>query len=274
MLERAWLTPQPTALAVEGEATEAGGVTEGWFTLRDRRGARQRPRAAERRQGLDAADDDDRAEGLRGAQGPQRATRASSTACTRAARPGSSERAGGGRAGLHHAALRRDRRRRAGRHRARRAAEAAGRADDHRREERAARRLLAQALQVPVPARPGLVRPPAVPAVPRPLAGVLAQGQDRRLARDVHQGDGAQLLGLAPSAKRRATTRRSRSGRSTVERDGKRDDAAPEAAGARHRHVGLPEHAADRRAPRRSRASSTTRSAHPGPRPTAARSAW
>ena len=103
---------------------------------------------------------------------------------------------------------------------ARRAAEAARRADDHRREERAARRLLAQALQVAVPARPGLVRPPALPAVPRPLAGVLAQGQDRRLARDVHQGHGAELLGLAPSARARATTRRSRSGRSTVDRDG------------------------------------------------------
>ena len=31
---------------------------------------------------------------------------------------------------------------------------------------------------------------------PAELAGVLAQGQDRRLAGDVHAGDGAQLLGL------------------------------------------------------------------------------
>ena len=60
----------------------------------------------------------------------------------------------------------------------------------------APRRLVAQALQVAVPARPGLVRPPAVHQVPRELAGVLAQGQDRRLARDVHAGDGAQLLEL------------------------------------------------------------------------------
>ena len=39
----------------------------------------------------------------------------------------------------------------------------AGRAGDHRREERQTRRQLAQALQVPVPTRPGLVRPPALP---------------------------------------------------------------------------------------------------------------
>ena len=31
---------------------------------------------------------------------------------------------------------------------------------------------------------------------PAQMAGVLAEGQDRRLARNVHQGDGAQLLGL------------------------------------------------------------------------------
>ena len=57
-------------------------------------------------------------------------------------------------------------------------------------------RLLAQPLQVARAARPGLVRPHALPAVPGRLAGVLAQRQDRRLARDVHQGDGAELLGF------------------------------------------------------------------------------
>jgi putative flavoprotein involved in K+ transport len=41
------------------------------------------------------------------------------------------------------------------------------------------RRPVAQALQVAVPSRPGLVRPPAVPALPAELAGVRAQGQDR-----------------------------------------------------------------------------------------------
>ena len=58
----------------------------------------------------------------------------------------------------------------------------------------AARRPVAQPLQVAVPARPDLVRPPALHQVPRQLAGVLPQGQDRRLARVVHQGDGGQLL--------------------------------------------------------------------------------
>jgi len=37
----------------------------------------------------------------------------------------------------------------------------------------------AQALQVPRPARPGLVRPPALPRLPEELAGLLAEGQDR-----------------------------------------------------------------------------------------------
>ena len=44
---------------------------------------------------------------------------------------------------------------------------AAGRAHDHHREQRAAGRLLAQALQVAVPARSGVVRPPALHQVPR-----------------------------------------------------------------------------------------------------------
>ena len=65
-----------------------------------------------------------------------------------------------------------------------------------------------------VPARPGVVRPPAVPAVPRPLAGVRAEGQDRRLARDVHQGDGAELLDAERVRRAPALTKRSRSGRS------------------------------------------------------------
>ena len=113
------------------------------------------------------------------------------------------------------AARGRDHRRRPGRHRARRAAAPARRPDDHRRAQRAPRRLLAQALQVAVPARPGLVRPPAVHQVPRELAGVLAQGQDRRLARDVHAGDGAQLLGLDDRQERARTTRTRASGPSS-----------------------------------------------------------
>lgn len=45
-------------------------------------------------------------------------------------------------------------------------------------------------------ARPRLVRPHALPALPGPLAGLRSQRQDWRLAGDVHQGDGAQLLEL------------------------------------------------------------------------------
>ena len=81
-------------------------------------------------------------------------------------------------------------------------------------QQRAAGRLLAQALQVALPARPGLVRPPAVPAVPGRLAGVLAEGQDRRLARDVRQGHGAQLLGLHRVHERARTTTTRASGSS------------------------------------------------------------
>src|SRR3712207_8085640 len=51
------------------------------------------------------------------------------------------------------------------------------------RQARPPRRPVAQPLQVAVPARPGLVRPPALPEVSGHLAGLLAQGQDRRLAR-------------------------------------------------------------------------------------------
>ena len=62
---------------------------------------------------------------------------------------------------------------------------------------------------------PGLVRPPALPAVPDELAGVLAQGQDRRLARDVRQGDGAQLLGLDRCKSAEIRRRRRRNGPSS-----------------------------------------------------------
>ena len=53
---------------------------------------------------------------------------------------------------------------------------------------------MAQPLQVAVPARPGLVRPSALPEVPRQLAGLRTQGQDRRLAGVLHPGDGGALL--------------------------------------------------------------------------------
>ena len=103
-------------------------------------------------------------------------------------------------------------------------------------------RLLAQALQVALPARSGLVRPPALPAVPRPLAGVLAEGQDRRLAGDVHQGDGAQLLGL--DRVRAGRLRPEPSSEWTRRRRARRQagDAAAQAAGAGDRHVRRAEH--------------------------------
>ena len=130
------------------------------------------------------------------------------------------------RARLRDAAGGRDHRRRPGRHRARRAPAPARRADDHRRAQRAPRRLLAQALQVALPARPGLVRPPALHQVPRELAGVLAEGQDRRLARDVHEGDGAQLLELDRGQERHATTRRPASGSSSSSATARRSRCA------------------------------------------------
>ena len=94
----------------------------------------------------------------------------------------------------HHPALRAGRRRRPGRHRPRRPAAAARRPEPGHRQARPARRPVAQPLQVAVPARPGLVRPPALPEVPGQLAGVLAQGQDRRLAGVLHQDHGGALL--------------------------------------------------------------------------------
>ena len=97
---------------------------------------------------------------------------------------------------------------------------------------------LAQALQVALPARPGLVRPPAVPAVPRPLAGVLAEGQDRRLAGDVRQGHGAELLALHRVHAARAIDEARERVDGDVERDGRDGRAAAQAAGAGDGHVG------------------------------------
>ena len=221
MLQARLADTQPGGFAVEGEATEADGVIDAWFTFetavaRGRGHLRLKNGKAwtllttmTELKGLEEHKGERRVKGAEHGVHPGRKTWLE-------------QRAGRGRhAGPHRAALRGDRRRRPGRHRAGRAAAPPGRVGHHRREERAARRLLAQALQEPVPARPGLVRPPALPALPRRLAGVRAEGQDRRLAGDVHQGDGAQLLGLAPPPRRRATTRRRRQWEVVVERDGK-----------------------------------------------------
>ena len=67
---------------------------------------------------------------------------------------------------------------------------------------------------------PGLVRPHALPALPRSLAGLRRQGQDRRLAGNVRQGDGAELL--VQDRMPRGPLRRGgpANGRSTCVRDG------------------------------------------------------
>ena len=176
----------------DGFGRHDGGVDR----LRDRGGALQRPSAAARRRGRHAADIDGRTEGARrkerqGARGRRRARHP----------PGPQELGGNegarrGGTGRHHATLLRHRRRRPGRHRAGGAAAAARRANRHRGEERARRRFVAQPLQVALPARSGLVRPPALSAVSRRLAGVLAQGQDRRLAGGLCQDHGTELLAL------------------------------------------------------------------------------
>ena len=99
---------------------------------------------------------------------------------------------------------------------------------------------------------------------PEELAGVLAQGQDRRLAGNVRQGDGAELLGqrrqprAPPSIEEEGMDRRRR-----ARRQG--GHAAAEAAGARDRHVRQGQSAAASRAWTSSRASSIIRRAHPGP---------
>ena len=199
-----WPTTQPAHCASRGRGHRGRRRDRGLVHLRDRGGARARPSAPEGRQGLDAADHDDRAEGLRGSKGATRRQGRRARRASRTARPGSSADAGrgatlgyatqpycviigGGQGGIALGA------------RLQRLGvptiivEKNARAGDS----------LAQPLQVALPARPGLVRPPALPAVPRPLAGLLAQGQDRRLAGDVHQGDGAELLDARPSARRR-----------------------------------------------------------------------
>ena len=110
---------QPTALAIEGEATEADGVTEGWFTFET---------AAARGSGHLRLKDGKcwtllttmtELKGFEESERPARGRRASSTASSRGARPGSSSGPrGGAELGVSRAALLRHHRRRTGRHRA------------------------------------------------------------------------------------------------------------------------------------------------------------
>ena len=208
--------------------------------LRDRNRPRARPHPRPRRKDLDAPDHAGRAQGPRGAsrrhpaQGRRSRRDRVAQELGRAPRRRAGEpRSRGAARGGHH-------RWRPGRDRARRAAASARRADHHRRAQRPSRRQLAQAVQVALPARPGVVRPPALHPVPRELAGLLAQGQDRRLARDVYPRDGAQLLDL--DHRRAGELGRHREGMAGPRPPRRRGDhPAPEAARPRHRHVGQAE---------------------------------
>ena len=166
-------------------------------------------------------------------------------------------RAGGGGARHLRPALRPGHRRRPGRDRPRRPAAPARGAVARHRQALAPRRPVARAVQVAVPARPGLVRPPALHQVPRQLAGLRAQGQDRRLARVLHQGDGDPVLD-----EHRGEERDVLGGDGRVDRPGgarrQAADAAPPAAGPRDRHVREAERPRPSRSGRVHRATSTT----------------
>ncbi len=135
-------------------------------------------------------------------------------------------------AGPQRAALLPHRRRRSERLDAGGTPETPGRADARRRCLGEARGRLAQSLSFALPARSDLPRSLPLPAVSRSLAALHVQGQDRRLARDLRQGDGDRLLGehaLHGGAIRRED-RRMDGHRHAWRRDA---DAAAEAAGAR-----------------------------------------
>ena len=191
-------TTDPSSFALDEPADEADGVISAWFVFETGHRTRARPAAAGRggrgAPGLHVPHHALRAQGPRGA--PQRAPAARRRARRRQAAPDVARAtAGGGREPRqHHPALRPGDRRRPGRDRPRRAAAPARRAEPGDRQAPAARRPVAQPLQVAVPPRPGLVRPPALPEVPGQLAGLRAQGQDRRLARVLHEDHGGALL--------------------------------------------------------------------------------
>src|SRR5258708_38190138 len=145
---------------------------------------------------MDVADDHERAQGARRATRLRPSDGGETRRRTQSNNLEGSPRGGGCRTRLLASALLRHRWWRSGRHRTGSPAAPAQCADDHRRKKRKARRQLAQALQVALPARSGLVRPSALSAVSPELAGVLTEGQDRGLARNVYKSDGAQLLGL------------------------------------------------------------------------------
>src|ERR1700733_1841780 len=102
---------------------------------------------------------------------------------------------------------------------------------------------MAQALQVALSARSGLVRPSALYRLSEELAGVLAEGQDRRLAGNVRQGDGAELLDQDDRQERDVRSEEEGMGRSRRSRRQEGHPAA-EATGVRDRNVVKDESAA------------------------------
>jgi putative flavoprotein involved in K+ transport len=220
MAEACLPASHPRNWAIDGEATEADGVTDAWLTFETDvvRGIGHVRLKGDKAWTLLTT-----AQEIKGHEEPKGTRRVKGV--EHGARQGPREPGRGacprdGRAWLQDPALHRHHRRRPGRHRARRPPAPPRRAHDHRREERTRGRQLAQALQVALPARPRVVRPPALPALPRPLAGVQPEGQDRRLARDVHEGHGPELLDEIHLPLRPLRRGDRRNGPSSVHRDG------------------------------------------------------
>ena len=226
--------------------------------LRDRRRPRLGPAAPERRGRLDAADHARRAQGPRGAPGRRPGPRACSTAPTRTgsrgrrrAPPRSRASAatatptslviGGGQGGI---ALGR-------------AAAPARHRPPRRRPARAARRPVAQPLQVALPARPRLVRPPALPAVPAATGRSSRRRTRSATGSRCTRGSWRSTTG-APRPRRTppGTTRR-RSGRSPSTATARRSCCTPSSSSSRS---GCRASRTSRRSPARtsSAASSTT----------------
>ena len=256
MLARDAADVQP-ALAHRGRGHRGRRRDGGWFTFETAVGARQRPCAAERRRCWTLLTTMKELKGFEEKRGPTRGrgvehgvVRDRKTWLERTRRRKPSAR-------LHDAALLRDHRRRTGRHRARRAAEAA----------RMCRRII-----IEKNARPGdswrkrykslCLHDPVwydhLPYLPFPdhWPVFTPEGQDRRLAGDVRQGHGAELLGLdrVPSAPLRRGRRRN--GRSTSSATARRSCCGPGSWCLRPacRHA---EHAANPGARRLSRATNT-----------------
>jgi hypothetical protein len=181
----------------EPAANTEDGVTEAWFTFTTSVGRGQGTRPPHRRrrhQGMD------RAHLAAGDHRSRRAARAPTSQGRGARRRSRTEelvgetRRGGRRLGQDRRPVHPRRRRGTGRNRARRSPPPARRSRPRRRPVGAARRPVALTVQVAVPARSRLVRPSALSEIPGQLAGVRTQGQDRRLAGVLYEGDGDSVL--------------------------------------------------------------------------------